>query len=180
MDIGAQAYEKFLAGDQEQMAIIVEHYGNPLLMFINSYVHNYHTAEDLMEDCFVDLLVKKPHFRGESQFKTYLFQIGKNKALNHIKRSKHFNWVNADDVEHELKEEEDILGRMEADETKRTIHAALKDLPDHYRQALHLIYFDEFSYDEAASIMEVSKKQIDNYVYRGKKKLEKILEGEVL
>lgn len=181
MDIGARAYEQFLAGDEEQMTIIVEHYGNPLLLFINSYVHNYHTAEDLMEDCFVELLLKKPNFRGESQFKTYLFQIGRNKALNFLKRSKHFTWVNADDVAHELWEEDTVFKRIEADETKRQLHDALKTLPDHYRQAVMLIYFEEFNYEEAAEVMDVSVKQIDNYIYRAKKKLAQELDrGEVL
>lgn len=181
MDVGARAYELFLAGDKEQMAIIVEHYGNPLLMFINSYVHNYHTAEDLMEDCFVDLLIKRPDFRGESQFKTYLFQMGRNKALNFIQRSKHFTWVNSDDVEHELREEDDVFERIEADERKKELFQALKQLPDHYRQAVHLIYFEEFNYEEAAQIMDVTSKQVDNYVYRAKKKLAELLDrGEAM
>ena len=36
------------------------------------------------------------------------------------------------------------------------------------RLAVHLVYFEELSYEEAARVMKKSKKQIDNLLYRAK------------
>lgn len=178
LDYGAKLYHDFLKGDQEALGQLVEEYANPLILFINTYVKDYHLSEDIMEDCFVDLLVKKPEFRGDSKFRTYLFQMAKNKALNHIKRQKRFTWITEEDASSELKEDSRILGTIIQEENKKVLYTAIKELPEHYAQALQLIYFAELSYEEAAHVMGKSKKQIANYIYRGKKQLEEILGRE--
>ena len=38
------------------------------------------------------------------------------------------------------------------------------------------MYFEDLSYEEIARVMKVSKKQVDNLLYRGKKQLRAILE----
>ncbi|NLF20011.1 MAG: RNA polymerase sigma factor [Clostridiaceae bacterium] len=178
MDDARQLYEKFLAGDPAQLALLVERLGNPLLLFINSYVHDLATAEDLMEDCFVQLLVSRPQFHGQSQFKTFLFQIGKNKALNYLRRKQHFIWVNTDTAEAELGEDAGILQELELNERNQALYRAMRVLPADYRRAVLLIYFEELSYEECAKVMGKTRKQIDNYLYRAKKQLATLLGEE--
>jgi len=50
------------------------------------------------------------------------------------------------------------------------------------REVIHLIYFENLSYEEAAKVMKKNKKQIDNLLYRAKSALRTILgkEGEQL
>ena len=43
------------------------------------------------------------------------------------------------------------------------------------REVVHLIYFEDMSYAEAANIMKKNKKQIDNLLYRAKNELRLIL-----
>ncbi len=178
MDEARQLYEKFLAGDTEALTRLVEEFANPLILFIYTYVKDYHLAEDLMEDCFVELLAKKPAFRGESKFKSFLFQIGKNKALNHLKRSRIITWIAEDQVPHELKEDPGILEELVTGERELRLHRAIRQLPPDQARALQLVYFQEFSYEDAARAMGKTKKQIDNYVYRGKKQLAELLGEE--
>lgn len=180
MDEGKVLYEAFLAGSKEAFEELVIKFSEPLLLFINSYVRDYHLAEDLMEDCFVDLLLKKPKFDGRARFKSFLFQIGKFKALNHLRRARLFFWQSTDDEERplQLHEEASALRELIRDEAERTLYRAIDALPDNYRQALHLVYFEDLSYEEAAAVMGKSKKQIDNYVYRAKKKLADELDKE--
>ena len=47
---------------------------------------------------------------------------------------------------------------------------------------IHLIYFEDLSYDEAGKVMKKSRKQVDNLLYRAKKELRIILgkDGELL
>ena len=37
------------------------------------------------------------------------------------------------------------------------------------RVVIHLIYFEDLSYDEAGKVMKKSRKQVDNLLYRAKK-----------
>lgn len=178
MDEASLLYKRFLSGDREALAKLVEEFGDPLLHFINSYVRDFHLAEDLMEDCFVELLVKKPNFRGESQFKTYLFRIGKNKALNQLKHSRLLTWVSDDDAVNELRQDPIGADTLIQDEKEQQIRDAIAGLPPDYARAVYLIYFEELSYEEAAKVMGKTKKQIDNYIYRAKKQLGTVLGKE--
>ena len=62
------------------------------------------------------------------------------------------------------------------------VNAALAQLPEDQRVAVHLIYFEQLSYEETARIMKKDRKQVDNLLYRARKALRAILgeEGEQL
>ena len=68
---------------------------------------------------------------------------------------------------------EDIFLR---EESARQLHCALNGLREEYRTVLHLLYFEELSYEEAAKVMKKSRKQIDNLVNRAKQALKARLE----
>ena len=64
-----------------------------------------------------------------------------------------------------------------AEERRRLLYEALSRLPADYRQVLYLLYFEEATADEAARIMNKTRKQIYNLTARGKAELRKHLEG---
>lgn len=177
MDQGLEYYNRYLAGDADGLNDLVELYGNHLMMFIHGYVRNLTVAEDLMEDVFVELLINRNPFRGKSQFRTWLFQIGKNKALNYLKRANRFQMVAPEDVEARLAEESKVIEDLFRDQRKLQMHAALAAIRTEYAEALYLIYFENMTYEEAAAILGKTAKQIDNLVSRGKKQLRKQLES---
>ena len=66
MDNGASSYRRFLNGDESGLEDIVKMYGDSLMFFINGFVNNLSLAEELMEDVFMELVVKKHNFKEES------------------------------------------------------------------------------------------------------------------
>ena len=58
MDNGASSYRRFLDGDESGLTDIVNMYGDKLMLFINSFVNNLSLAEEIMEDVFMELVVK--------------------------------------------------------------------------------------------------------------------------
>ncbi len=67
MDNGAGSYRRFLDGDDEGIVEIVGDYKDGLILFLNGYVKNIFLAEELTEDTFFRLIVKKPRYSGMSQ-----------------------------------------------------------------------------------------------------------------
>ena len=69
-----------------------------------------------------------------------------------------------------------------ADERKRAVNAALAQLSEEMRLAVHLVYFEELTPDEAAKVLKKNRKQVYNLLYRAKNTLRTILgkEGELL
>ena len=99
LDFGADKYRRFLDGDEEGLCEIVKEYSDGLLLFINKVVNNYCAAEDIVEDTFAELIVKRRTFNNESKFKTYLYKIGRNKALNYIKKNSRSQLTSPDKLE---------------------------------------------------------------------------------
>lgn len=179
MDDGASSYRRFLDGDDSAFEKLLDLYPDSLIFFLNRYVQNITVAEDLAADAFVELIVHRHRYHFKNSLKTYLFMIGRSRALNYLKREAKFGAVPLEtEAEPAIRENtEEIFLR---DETKRELHLALDQLPADYRTALHLIYFAEMSYEEAGRVMQKNKKQMDNLVSRGKSALRSILKGDAI
>lgn len=85
MDNGASSYRRFLNGDDEGLTEIVRDYKDGLMLYLNGFVNNISTAEELMEETFFKIITKKPRFREKYSFKTWLYTIGRNVAIDYLR-----------------------------------------------------------------------------------------------
>ena len=182
MDNGASSYRRFLDGDESAFDEIMKELFDNLVFFIDRYVHDVHAAEDIAIDAFSDLVVNKHRYNFKVTLKTYLFMLGRSRALNYIKHRKVIDFVELTEADKASSEQETLEEIILADERKRVVNNALNSLPDDMRVVIHLIYFEDLSYDEAAKVMKKNRKQVDNLLYRAKKELRIILgkDGELL
>lgn len=176
-DIMLGHYRKYLAGDEGAFGEIVKEYSDQLLYFTYRIVGNFRDAEEITSDAFVQIAVKKKAFRGDSGLKTYLFSIGRNKAVDLIRKNASRREIPTEDAE--LYEDTDTLERrILRTERDRRLHAAIAELCEDYRCVLNLVYFQEMSTEEAAKVMKKSRKQTENLIFRGRKALKAILEKD--
>lgn len=174
MDNGASSYRRFLDGDESAFEDIMKDLFRGLVFFIDGFVHDTHAAEDIAIDTFSDLVVHRHRYNFKVTLKTYLYMVGRSRALDYIKHRKVIDFVELSEVQN-LADDEALEETVLQSEQKRLIHAAIAKLPQDMRAAVHLIYFDEMSYEEAAKVMKKSRKQVDNLLYRAKKELRVIL-----
>lgn len=182
MDNGACSYRRFLDGDESAFNDVMEQLFCKLVFFIDSYVHDIHAAEDIAIDTFSDLIVHKHRYNFKVTLKTYLYMIGRSRALDYIKHRKIINFTELKEAQNLTDDGRILEEKILADERKRIINSAMSKLPDDMRAAVHLVYFEEMTYKETAKVMRKNIKQIDNLLYRAKKELRNILgeEGELL
>lgn len=178
MDNGASSYRRFLDGDDEAFVEIIRDYKDGLILYLNGYVNNIFVAEDLMEETFVKLVTKKPHFSAKYAFKTWLYTVARNVALDYLRHHKKMASIPIDELENHLVEEETVERAYLREEQKITLHRALRRLKDEYRQVLYLVFFEGFTNSEAAHAMKKSSRQIENLLYRAKQSLKSQLEKE--
>lgn len=181
MDNSAMHYRRFLDGEESAFDEIMKELFHSLVFFINGYVQDIHAAEDLAIDTLSDLIVHPKRYNFRVSLKTYVFMIGRSRALDYIKRRKIIRFTelsDADILEDSAVLEEKIL----ADQRKRAVHNAIARLPRDMAEAVYLIYFEELSYNDAAAVLKKNRKQVDNLLYRAKKELRSILgeDGEQL
>ena len=177
MDNGASSYRRFLDGDKNALIDIIENYRRGLVLFINSITGDFCLAEEIAEETLLKLYVDKPKFSGKSSFRSWLYSIGRNTAIDHLRKASKLEKVPVDDF-YDLADKEDIERNYIKNEEKKHLLRALEKLNDDYRQVLYLIYFENFSNTETAKIMGKSERQIRNLLYRSKESLRNILEKE--
>ena len=178
MDNGAGSYRRFLDGDDAGIAEIVKDYKDGLILYLNGYVKNIYIAEELAEDTFFRLITKKPNFSGKSTFKSWLYSIGRNIAVDFVRHnSKRLN-TPVEDMADYLSEEQDLERSYIKDERKIIVHKAVSELAPDYRNILWLVYFEGFSNREAAIALKKNDRQIKNLLYRAKQSLKSKFEKE--
>ena len=167
-------YRSFLNGDMESFEQLVIEYKDALIYFISRYVKDMAAAEDLAQDTFVEILLHKERYNFKTSFKTYLFTIGRNKAVDYIRKYERVSLVEEyPDMASDEKLSEE---RVVREEEKKALYEAINRLKWEYQKVLYLIDLEELSYAQAAEIMDKSESQIKILIFRARKALRKELE----
>ncbi len=179
MDNGASSYRRFRDnGDENGLDAVIMEYRDGLMLYLMRIVGNVQTAEELTEDTFVLLGTKKPKYSGRSSFKTWLYAIGRNLALDSLrKHAKHVH-ISLDELPELTEEAEAIETAYIRKEQQMAVRKAMRRLNSNYQQVLWLIYFEEMSSREAAAVMKKSIRSIESILYRARKALKSQLETE--
>lgn len=177
MDNGTN-YRRFLDGDDSGLVEIIREYKDGLILYLNGFVGSLSLAEELTEDTFFKLVTKKPKFSGKSSFRTWLYAVAANEARDALRHSKKHRHAPIENYENSLSEQESLERSYIKEQNKRKLHKALSRLNPEYRQVLWLVYFEDFSNAEAASVMKKSRRQIENLIYRAKQSLKAELKKE--
>ena len=164
--------------DESGLVDIIRQYRDGLIFYLYSIVADLVIAEELAEDVFVLLGTKKPKDNGKGSFKTWLYTIGRNKALNYIKKQKRHPEISVEDCP-EMADDSFLLETMHIlEDRKLHLHRAMQTLKPEYRQILWLVYFEELSLKDAAAIFKKSVHSTETLVYRARKSLKQQLEKE--
>ncbi len=176
MGNGASSYRRFLSGDDEAIVEIIRDYKDGLIFYLNGYVDDIYIAEELVEDTFFRIVTKKPKFSGKSSFKTWLYAIGRNVALDSLRERNKLADLSVEDCEKRKREERHLEKEYLEQERKIILHSAIRKLQPEYRRVLHLKYFENFSNSEIAIILKKSTHQTENLIHRARKSLKSELD----
>lgn len=176
-DHGARSYHRYLQGDKNALEELVKEYGDRLVRFSYCILGDPYAAEDVMEDTFAALIVKKKKFDGNAKFSTYLFQIARNRCMDVLRRRKKLQplpLLEAGYFFESSDPEEEAIGAEE----KERLYESLRTLPESYQSVLDLVYFEGFSIEQTAKILHKNRKQVYNLLSRAKSQLRAHLEKE--
>lgn len=165
-------YRRYIDGEDDALRTLLERHRDGLTLFLYGMVGSMEDAEDLMMDSFAALLAKDKPFLERSSFKTWLFAIGRNKALAFLRKTRR----RPTDMETPQPEQPGFS--LLRKEQNRQLYRAIAGLKEEYRQALYLTCLEEMTVAEAARVMKKTARQVTFLTYRGKQALKKVLEQE--
>lgn len=175
--------ELVLKGETELYAEIISRYQNKVYSTAYSYTRDHEEAKDLTQEIFIKLYNNLENFRNKANLSTYLFRIAVNKCIDWTrkKRAKTVSILACQNDEeadiydfiadYHSNPEEIFLKQENAD----IIRAEIARLPEIYKTVMIMYYFQDFSPQEIADILNVPRKTIDTRLFRARNLIKKRL-----
>jgi RNA polymerase sigma-70 factor (ECF subfamily) len=136
-------------------------------------------AEDLAQEAFVRAWLGLPNFRGQSQFRTWLYRIVTNLSYNRLPGLRRELASLGDDCLDNLACDEVLninpADSLEAREQRANLHRAIEQLPDSYRLLVSLRYQQELSYEEIVAVVNLPLGTVKTGLFRAKERLRQAL-----
>lgn len=144
--------------------------GNSILRLALSYLHNIEDAEDILQETMIKFVTVRPVFESESHRKAWLMRVASNLAKNRIDYNR---------VRDTMELNEEIVGEVQEDLDKgdeyKAIWDAVRSLPVHQREAIHLFYQEGYSTAEIAQITGRREATVRSDLKRARDKLREML-----
>lgn len=162
MDSDEQIIKLYLDGRKDLLEVLINRYIDHIYNFIFRYVWDRGRAEDLTQDTFIKVWKNLDKFDSERKFKTWLFQIARNTALDFLRKKRSINFSELEEEESGIFEPADSSPTpqeiFEKKETEIRIKKVLDELPPKYSSVLVLYYQNQLNFREIA---ELSGESVD-------------------
>jgi RNA polymerase sigma-70 factor, ECF subfamily len=144
------------SGSRRAFEALVRRYQKPLYFLCLRYVHDHDAAADLTQRAFIRAMEKMGELRDARIFRSWLFRIGANLALNHLRD--HARFV---DEEHRPSDEPVLVPeaqtQIEAAEDSLALRRAVAELPTKQRMTLELRVYEDMSFKDIAEALDTTE-----------------------
>ena len=147
--------------------MILTRFGDSILRYAYTYLHNMSDAEEVLQDTLMQFLKTAPEFESENHEKAWLLRVAANLSKNRIRYNK-------------LRETDELNDELVAEEREDLsfVWEAVKSLPVKYREVIHLFYHEGYQTAQIAKVLGRNESTVRSDLRRGREKLKEVLKGE--
>jgi len=162
---------------------LIRRYERPVFALLFRMVRDRELAEDLSQETFVKALNAIDSYRPEFKFSSWIFKIGNNAAIDHLRR-RELDTLSLDGSPHAETPEamqatalqigarqESPLDTVEAKELGGAIEAAIGRLRPEYRSCILLRHVEGRAYEEIAELLNLPLGTVKTYIHRARNEL---------
>lgn len=172
-DPDAELVLRMRAGDRGAFEAMVRAYEAPIVRLVHRYVKNDEDAKDVTQRTFVRVFERLGSFRGDSRFRTWLYRVAVNAALDHVRGAQPGESVPVEDdmaFTNSLGTE-----RLVAAEIWKKVKERLAELPPKQRLVVELRVYHDLSFEEIAAVVESSEDSAKVNYHHAVKRLRSLL-----
>ena len=171
------------AGREAAYRELIRRYERPVFALLFRMVRDRELAEDLAQETFIKALNAIESYRPEFKFSSWIFKIGNNAAIDHLRR-RELDTLSLDGSPHAETPEamqatalqigarqESPLDTVEAKELGGAIEAAIGRLRPEYRSCILLRHVEGRAYEEIAEILDLPLGTVKTYIHRARNEL---------
>jgi RNA polymerase sigma-70 factor (family 1) len=164
-------------GDMQAFEKLFEKYHAPLYYHVLGFAKSARLAEDVVQDVFVKVWENRKNLKTGFSFKAYLFSIGKNHIINILQRAARESHIRQEILSsavpsHNSTEDEIILADYE-----EITSQAVAQLPPKRKEVFTMCRYEGKRYDEVAQTLNISKKTVQDHIFKAEKSIQKYFEG---
>jgi len=170
-------------GHLKAFEVLARRHQVKLVNFLNKYVGDLATAEDLCQQALLKIYYLRNKFKGRGKFTSWMYAISANMAKDHLRRVKRRPTISLDTpigedstiIDFFKSDEKTSSELLEDREMEKVVRLAVDSLPDHQRMVIILSHYENLNYDEIARILNCSKGTVKSRVFRAKARLKELL-----
>jgi RNA polymerase sigma-70 factor (ECF subfamily) len=150
----ARLVDEARRGDRSAFGELVVRYERRVLRVILQFVRDRDLADDLAQETFLRAYQRLAQFDPSRRFGPWLFRIGVNLTLDHLRRRKRRGWWSLfSESPGERPPDPETVDPREALDLSQEVQRVLEQLPETYRTVLVLRDLENFSTSEIAAIL---------------------------
>lgn len=140
-----------------------DRYARPLCAFIINYCKTAMMAEDIVQECFLNLFTNRQKINDEEHLERYLFRVARHRVTNYqssdeSRRNREYAWVEAHDRWDEQEDEVEVIRVM----VLSKIHQLSKKMPARQRTVFELYFYHEMDIHSIARSQRVKESTVYN------------------
>jgi len=168
--------EAVRAGDLTAFRALYERHHRAVFNFLFRSLHDRRTSEDLLQEAFLRVFLRREEYRPTAAFRTWLFTIARNLIIDEVrKRRGGSESQQAHNLDTLVDPNASPLAHAEAREVGERIQDAVRRLPPSQREVLLLARFAGLSYDEVAQVTGGSTGAVRTTLHRALHRLRDLL-----
>ncbi len=172
-----QLIQRILDGEESAFSILVQKYQKKIHALAWRKIGDYHIAEEITQDTFLQVYKKLPTLKNPKQFDGWLYVIANRLCINWVQRNKSKTQSLEDTPSEEI--EESFYRHYESEQRKintiecyrETVKKLLEKLPESERTVLTLYYLGEMTAQEVSKFLGVSVNTIKSRLRRARNRL---------
>jgi len=175
-DVGEYAVAAMKPSDavKEQFESLLEQHGGIIRKVAFGYARNESDRNDLMQDILLQLWKAYPRYSPDRPFSTWMYRIALNVSISYLRKHTRPGpeMVQLDESQHDIAPEQSSRPKME--ERLIMLREVIMKCPP-LERALLLLYLDDRSYREIASVLGLTETNVATKLSRLKERLRKEL-----
>jgi RNA polymerase sigma-70 factor (ECF subfamily) len=162
------------AGDRKAFSELVRRHQRPVHRYLLRMLGSHDDAMELTQEAFIKAWQALPQWRPEAQFRTWLFRIANNMALDALRHRKLIEFVPLEDSFDAPGSDPDPAHQAQLTQEVRQLDASLRKLMPEHRQILLLREVEEMSYEEIGSVLSLNEGTVKSRLARARAALMEI------
>ena len=169
-------------GDVAAFDQLILKYRERLFGVIYNMTSNREDASDLTQDAFIKAFQSINRFQGQSSFFTWLYRIGINSTLTHLRKNRLRTFFSLEKVDEEDRQSAEVIAALtdnsgaERDvfvhELQEKLNEAMQKLSIKHRTVVTLFEIDGLSHQEIAEVMNCSVGTVRSRLHYAKQLLQ--------